>query len=361
MAGEFRERMIRAYREMREPTKFLSRFFTIDAESFFSTEEVEIDVDREGEDIAIAVQDLSAGYRMISADQFTNKKFPPPVFKTGFNLHAADLFKRDVGFNPYTDVGFQTAAVNRFLGKAKKVEKLINRAIEQYASQILTTGTVTLIDYDGNAVYALDYKPKTTHFAAAGTAWNDSASVDILGDIRTRANLIRANSGKDCRRLLMGEGSFVVATQTNTAFKERFEKTKLNLGELIPPQLQDSGGTYHGHVSIGNYRYEIWTYAGTYKHPQTGATTKYLPDDKVVLLPDDIDFRALFGDVPRLAPPDARVIRYLPAQMAEAGGVRMHWNAWLNDDATALIGGVASRPLLVPTSIDAFGCIDTGI
>ena len=361
MSGSTTKKMLSLYSERRPPTMFLTRFFRITADSFFESETVEFDIMRSEEDVAIAVTDLASGNRLSEATQYTNKEITPPIYKEAFPVNAHKLIEREPGQDPFASPVYQANALRRFASESRRVEAKVLRAIEWQASQTLTTGTVTLVDADGNDVYAIDWKPKSTHFFDAGTAWDDSADVDIIGDIQTLADLCRTDGKADPRHLIMGTTSFRTCIETNTAFKNKFESRRADLGSLAAPQLMNSGGIYHGSVTLGSYEYLLWTYEGRYKHPETGDVTKFIPDDKVVMLPDIPDFQALFGSIPRLAPPEARVLPYLPSQVRDVEGVRLHWYAWLNDDATGLTGSVATRPILLPRAIDTFGCISTGV
>ena len=81
MSDNSTQRMIAAYFEQVEPTSFLSSFFQSPRGNFYDSEEIEIDIKRKGRSIAIPISSLSVGYRNVAQDQFTNKKFTPPIYK----------------------------------------------------------------------------------------------------------------------------------------------------------------------------------------------------------------------------------------------------------------------------------------
>ena len=73
-------------------------------------------------------------------------------------------------------------------------------------------------------------------------------------------------------------------------------------------------------------------------------------------------FDAVFGAVPRFVPMDARVRRFVPGRMSSGrAGMDIQTNAWVTPDGDQLYVGGASRPLMIPTAIDRYGCLDTGI
>jgi len=358
MSGTATKKLIRLYESAgSNVTRFLSGFFQSPPQNFHSTESVEIDIVRSDEDIAIVVEDLSTGSRMNSDDLYTNKEFKPPIYDEAMAINAYDALKRSPGANPFGDVNVQSTIVTRAFKNYQKIEKKIRRAIEFQASQVLQTGVVDLKNAAGVSLYAIDYKPKATHFPTAGTAWSDPAA-PVLGDLLALATVVRSDGLVNPNTLIMGEDAFENAVK-NTQFKERFDVRRIDLGRVSPMQVNGEGGQYRGVVEIGTYMFDIWTYGARYKDPQTGNSTPYVDPDKVIMLalPGTV-LDATFGAVPMIAPPDARVAPFMPSRM-QANGVDMFPNVWLTPDGKQLIAGLASRPLMIPTGIDTFGCITT--
>jgi hypothetical protein len=131
-------------------------------------------------------------------------------------------------------------------------------------------------------------------------------------------------------------------------------------------KVNGNGGTYRGTVEIGNYRYDIWTYGGRYKDPQTGNKVQYIADDKVVVRASSGRIDATFGAIPNigrlLGVQNTNLIPELPGRLSNSsGGMDLFTNVWLSNDGEQLFGGVGCRPLLIPTALDTFGCLDTGI
>lgn len=359
MSNEATRRMIAAYNQQAEPTLFLTGMFQAPPQNFHNSEEVEIDIMRSEEDVSIVIQDLSTGYRMNSTDLYTNKAFKPPVHKEAAPLNAFDLLKREFGADPFQDVNFQANATTRAFRQFRQVENKIRRAVELQASQVLQTGVVTLTDSAGTALYSLDYQPKTSHFPTAGTGW-DQAGADPLGDLRSLGDTIRGDGLADPDQLVFGEDALALFLD-NDDVQARLDNRRMNVG-TINPQAQGNGGTYYGDIWIGHYRYQIWTYSGRYKHPQTGVSTPFVDTDKVIMRASSGRMDATFGGIPRIAPPDSRVMPFLPGRMTN-GAARMDlWtNAWLTPDGEQLFVGAGSRPLMIPTAIDTYGCLDVNI
>lgn len=364
MSDEKTKRMLRVYEQQSSPIMFLSGLFQTPMENFHASEEVEIDIVRGEEEVSIVIQDLSTGYRFNSTDIYTNKSFKPPIHKEAIAINAFDLIKRTPGNDPFADVDFRANAIMRLMTGMRKVEQKIRRAIELQASQVLQTGTVTLIDSGGTALYTIDYQPKATHFPTAGTAWN-AAGGDPLGDIDALAEIIRNDGLMNPDQLIMGSGAFEAAIK-NSDFVARFDARRIDLGTIAPMEMRGNGGTYRGTVEIGNYRYDIWTYGGRYKHPSTGTVTQFVGPEYCIVRASGGRLDGTYGAIPNigtaLGQQPLNLLPEMPGRLPMPGaGMDMFVNVWLTNDGEQLFGGVGARPLLIPTAIDTYGCIDSGI
>lgn len=363
MSGSTTKRMISAYIQMAAPVMFLSGLFRSPAENFHTTEEVEIDIIRSDEDVSIVVQDLSTGYRMNSEDLYTNKGFKPPIHKEALPINSFDLLKRMPGQNPFESPDFRANVILRMFNGMQKIERKIRRAIELQASQVLQTGVVTLTDINGNALYTLDFKPKASHFPTAGTSWASASGAQKLADIQSLANQIRGDGLANPDQLIMGETAFENFI-SDADVQKRFDIRRIDLGTIAPMEMMGNGGIYRGIVEIGNYRYDVWTYGGRYKNPQTGVSTPFIDPGKIIVRASSGRLDATFGAIPNIGAlmgaQATRLLPELPSRVSNAaGGMDLFTNAWLSADGEQLFGGVGARPLMIPTAIDTFGCLDT--
>ena len=363
MSGTTTKRLIRAYQQIAQPIMFLSGFFQSPAENFHTSEEVEIDIVRSDEDIAIVVQDLSAGYRQNSEDLYTNKGFKPPIFKEAITLNSFDLIKRMPGQNPFESPEFRGNVIARMFSGMTKVERKIRRSIELQASQVLQTGVVTLTDAAGVALYTLDYKPKASHFPTAGVSWATATGAQKIADINSLAEQIRDDGLLDPDELHMGIDAFENFI-SDADVQKRFDIRRIDLGTISAMEMRGNGGTFRGIVEIGNYRYDVWTYGGRYKDPQTGNKVHYIDKGKIIVRASAGRMDATFGAIPNIGSlmgaGASNLLPELPGRISnDAGGMDLHTNAWLSNDGEQLFGGVGARPLMIPTAIDTYGCLDT--
>lgn len=350
--------MLQAYEQEQAPSMFLAGMFQSPRSNFHNSEEVEIDIIRGEEDISIAVTDLSTGARLNSTDLYTNKAFKPPVHKEAGPINAQSLIKRMPGSNPFEAVDFQANAIKMGVGLGRKLQRKILRAVEQQAAQVLTTGVVTLIDETGAGVYAIDYKPKATHFPTAGTAWG-AVGATPLADIQALANVVRGDGLDNPDMLIMGEGSFEHFIQDADVLA-RFDNRRMAGNGIVAMDRMGNGGIYRGTVEIGNYKYDVYTYGGRYRHPQTGVSTKFIPDDKVVVRSSMARMDATFGGIPRIGSPDPRIPAALTSRVSVPDQMLdLQMNAWITQDGETMMVQAGTRPLMIPTAIDTYGCLDT--
>jgi hypothetical protein len=349
-------KMIDSYLEESTAPPFFAGFFRSPPVNFHDSEEVEFDIQRDSETVAVTVADISVPANQNAATVLTNKKFKPPIFKEAGPITAFDLIARAPGQNPFQDPNYAANAVRQSFGIFRKLELKIRRAIELMASQVFLSGQLTLINNAGATVFTMNFSPKATHFVTP-TAWAaDGSTGDPLANIAALGTVLRRDGKREPNKLIFGEGAFL-RFQANPKVKEALNSRRAELTAIVP-QSRGAGATFQGWIWVGHYRYEIWTYDGFYQHQQTGAFTAYLPDNKVIMMSDQARLDLTFGNIPQLVRPDARVMPYLPPRIASEGrGLDLITNAWVTPDGTTVMVEAACRPLTIPTEIDTFGCL----
>jgi hypothetical protein len=350
--------MLRPFLEKAPEPQFLSGFFQTPPENFYTSQTVEIDIVRDGEDVAVAITDLATGGRYNANSTGSNKEFTPPVFKEIGSLNGFQLMSREPGDNPYESRPWAAKAMLRIGTLTGKMQGKIRRAIELMCSQIFQTGTVTLVNEAGVAVFTLDFQAKNAHFVTT-TPWAvDGATGNPYGDIDTLAQNIRKNGKRSPDTLLLGttaQERFLANARIKELLKaDGFYGQRM---QLVPERPGADGANFLGAITINNYRYNLWGYDAHYNNSQTGESAPFLGADKVVMLSSKARLDLTFGAVPRIAPPEARAMPFMPSRVS-GGGFDMSPNAWLSPDGETLSVSISSRPLPIPTEIDSFGCLD---
>lgn len=352
---------LQLFTQRRRPLGFLTRFFTIKPGGIFAGTKIAIDVERYGEDVAIVIRRCT-GPNLNDFDIFTTKEFEPPSYGESFPLDVCELLSRMAGVDPFTAAYLGDAAQvqDKMLRGFGLISDKIMRAVELQASQILQTGQLTLVNAAGETVYDLDFKPKATHFPTVGVSWSVTATADPLSDLESLATVIRADGQVEPNILIMGATALRFFVR-NTEVKEQLDNRHFEVGE-IAPQFTNSGATLYGHVWVGTYRFAIWAYPETFKDPQTGNVTKYINDDKVVMISDSTRMDMVSAKVPLPLGPDPRVANLLPGRISSrADSMDVTPNVYPTPNGKQIMGELESRTLLIPVQIDGFGCLDTEI
>jgi len=355
--------MIQAYFQDAEPTQFFTGMFRAPRENFYSSQHVEYDIVRGGEEVAIAVQDLSAGHRNNATEIYTNKQLTAPIYKEAVAINSWDLLKRRPGNDPFEDPAFLADATAQVFRGVRKIEQKIRRSIELQGSQILQTGTSTLVDTNGDTIYSIDFKPKATHFVTAGTAWN-AGGADILGDILAMCGVVRQDGKVKPDQVLLGEDA-LEAFLLDADIQARYDGRRLNRGDIRSSRFLGEGEIFHGTLDVGNYKLDIISYDGRFDAINGGANTQYLTPANAIIRASTARMDATFGNIPNLGQllgANRNLMSTLPSRMSgRTSRVDLHLNTWLTSDGETLMAGVGARPLLIPTAIDTFGRIATGV
>lgn len=345
------------YFEEATPRTFLASNFRSPPENFHDSEDVELDIVRDSEDLAIVVTDLTVGPRYNQSTLYTNKKFTPPIFDEAGIISAYDVIKRQPGQNPFESPDYAANATRQAFSLFRKLERKIRRAVELMAAQVLQTGKLTLTDKAGTPLYTLDFQPRPEHMATVTTTWATNGSAGTpLKDLGELAALIRRNGKIEPKRLIFGESAFQ-RFLVNPDVKAALDIQRLQTAS-IAPETRGEGSTFQGWVWIGHYRFEIFTYDGHYKDPQTGNLKPYLSPDNVLILGDGrLDLT--FGAIPIIVPPDQRALPFLPPRISSASrGIDLTTNAWVTPDGKQVMVSAGTRPLTIPTAIDTFARLD---
>lgn len=351
-------RMIEMYMEEASAPLHLAGRFKSPPRNFHDSEKVEIDIMRDDEDVAIVVQDLTAGARMNESTLYTNKSFVPPIFKEQGAIHAYDMIKRRPGVDPFQDPNFGLAASEDAFRIFRKLERKIRRSIELMASQVLQTGTLTLIDDAGVTLYTLDFQAKATHMATVSTTWAlDGATGDPIGDLSALGDVVRRDGKHVPTDLDFGKSAWQRFT-ANADVRALLDNRRMEIGQ-IRPEARGQGASYRGNIWIDHYEYRLWMYDGWYNHPQTGTPTPYISTDNVIMSSETGRLDLSFGSIPRITGPESRALPFLPPRMSDGDrGLDLTTNAWFTPDGEHLMVSAGTRPLTIPTAIDTFARLD---
>lgn len=292
----FKQETVAFFSDRRPVQGFFRSFFKqIETNSRF----ISIEVERENESVAVDVLRSTGGNRN-SWDRKTQKTYDPAAYDEYFDATELDCYEDLFG----TDANGNISSINfgKFLEQANsKMEGLFNkidRAYEIQAMQALVDGIVVLKNGDN-----IDYKRKAASIVAYNAAWNWAlTTVDPNDKIKEGCDFIN-DTGKVTSNVfnVIMAGDVYQAYINNAKVQARNLGVQWGMDALVPAQKDAEGKVYHGMISVDNYNLRIWTANGSYKHPDTGVQTRYMPAKKILILPELTNNVLTYGLVPQLA------------------------------------------------------------
>lgn len=364
--ANIRKQFIESYIEKPIESNFLTSWFKTGPRDIVRAEEIYIDELRTNDKIAPVMTAQDERVPKIERVDYEERKIIPPKVGWGYDINTADIGGKIFGLDPFDSANYDYTR-NLLLFNAEKMryaEKSINRNIEYQASQILQTGKLDLPDMNGKSAYTIDYKPKTTHFPTVATAWSDHANADPDKDIQNLYNLILRDGKVRAVNIIFGANAWSNYIQ-NAKVKDKVNLRHANVG-IIDPRYLHEDADFVGEFLIGTNRFRCYVYQGFFTDAD-GKDKDFIDSDNVILMPDSAspnsDFRKIYGMVANITGVDPRIagiVQALPNSM-NLGDRAYTFRMWVNDKANSIEAELVTRPILVPVSINSFGCIKTKV
>jgi len=352
-------RILQAFDEVKEVPSFLASMFTFDG-TVQTQRDIEWDVRRGGRDVAVPVPTLASGGRANQVNVFTNKHGEAPVYMEPLAATVYEGDRRAMGSSIYDPVNVVANVMKTVSDGVGLIAAKIRRSMELQASQILSTGTITLADSTGATVFSQNYGMRGAHIVTTGTSWATSATCTPITDIETVSRVVKSNCGRRVVRLVMGSNAFRYFRES-TQVQNHVNKNMWNIyaPAVGVPDYRLETGNYHGILTVDGTSVEIWTYDGIYQNPNGGAETAYVGTDKVLFIAD-AERRIIVGGIPRLRPMDAIFNGRIPQTIKATGpgGYAIDLHAYVPEDGLSAVVQMGCRPVLVPVALDSFAILD---
>jgi hypothetical protein len=316
---------------------------------------VQIDKVRGKEEYAIDVIPYSGG-RPNSANVFTRKEYAPPAYDEYTYLTAEELGHVQPGMTQYAMPDQVAEISDLFVNKQMMLRNKIIRAIELLCIDSLIAGKITLINGD-----VIDFHQKAQLQYTTPAVWTLSTA-DPFGDFGEIGSRMREYGLKELTDAIFGR----VALQkflNNANVQASGDWVKIDRTALTAPVAEDQGAKYHGTFSGVDYKINVWSYPQKvlvplgFSLPNEGTKVPYVPDDKIICLPESPDLRLYYAANPRLIINDSSelaALTGLPMVPDLARGEMLPYFS-VDYDHDSIKIGVKSRPLPVPAGIDEVG------
>lgn len=330
--GLFTKMVVDYYKQRSFPTAFLRSFFPSKVNP---TLELSIEVQRGFEKVAVDVVRGTDGNRN-EFSRTSEKMFIPPYYREWFDATQLQLYDRLYGATEINDSVF-SAYVNNVVDAQVDLQSKIERAYELQCAQVLESGIVTL-----KKGINIDFKRKAASLVDLGAGNYFANNVDPFKVFEDGCNFLRkvgkaaggtfnAILGSDALRDLLA----------NTKFQARQNLFNMALDQVAAPQRNAEGMTFHGVITAGSYKVQLWAYPQFYDDPTTGVSTPYVNPKKATIIPENPRFVMGFAAVPQLL---------TPGQMPRTGA--FVFNEYLDPRGKAHIMDVESAGVAIPVAID---------
>lgn len=353
--GTTRSLLIR-YQEAAGSPTFLSQFFRTH-QNLLTAEKFDVHVRRSGRKIAVPVTAIEANGRENTFQSFSESSWTPAIYKENVTIKAADLWNQQFGKTVTEQDQYrmvQQRALEIALGET---EATIRRGVELQAAQALASATLALLDESGATRLSLSFSPKASHFTTAATTW--ASSTAKIADLTGLQEQIRVDGKRTVKHLIFGRRAWSDFTN-DSAVRAILDLRRDNRGNLDRPSVRSEDASYHGFFPLDHNEVNLWTYSASYDHPQTGADTKYLNDDHVLMLPEGPEFDLVFGSIPRIeAAVPGGVGGYRTSAVIPQSGIGFDSIQWMAADRSAITVQIGVRALVIPTAIDTYGRLQT--
>lgn len=365
MSGKATKHMIALLQISLMPVTYLTGKFQAPRRNFYDGKSIEMDIVRSGEDIAPVVTDMSTGSNFSSLKEFTNKEYTAPAFSEAVPIESQELINRQPGEDPFASPSYRAKLNKIVMRNMMPIVEKIRRSVELQASQIFQTGTLTLKNKAGVDAYTVDFKAKASHFPTAAIAWNLPATAVPYDNLEALAEQIRDDGLVDPDVLDFGMDAYTAFINSDQ-IKGMLDNRRIVIGNVQRSAKRGNGSTFRGTIDIGGYTFDMFTYNGRYRDT-AGATQRYIDPGKVIMSTADARMDATFGNIPNIAQElglsgamDISRKIGLNRLRSSSSMVDVHPCAYVTPNGKTLYIEASSRPLLIPSEIDSFGCITTG-
>lgn len=292
--GLFTKAMVAAYKERIKPTNFLRSLFP---DRVKSTLELSIQVQRGKEKIAVDVTRGTDGNRN-QWTRSTEKIFVPPYFREYFDSTQLALYDRLYGATEIDDRVFADF-INDVVDHQLELQEKIERRYELNCAQVLLDGIVQL-----QQGINIDFKRQAGSLVDEGAGQYFADNIDVFAKFEAAGNWMRqkGKSGDAIFNAILGSTA-MTNLLANTKFTARQNLFNMALDQVQGPVRDSNAGTaFHGIITAGPYKFQLWTYPQFYDDA-TGTSTSYIDPKKVVCIPSKPNFVFGFGAVPQLIKP----------------------------------------------------------
>lgn len=329
--------MIEMFSQVPRPKTFLRDTFFNRNVVRFDTEAVDIDVIKGKRRVAPFVHP-TVGSKTVERAGFSTNSLKPPLVAPDMITTAEGMLKRAAGENIYNAQSPDQRAAAQLGKDLVEMDDIITRREELMARDALLDGKlyVSMDDASGASYSAtIDFgRNANNSITLSGTDLWDNASSDPLSKMRSWRRQIAQNTGTNANLCIMGS-SAADAFLNNATLLKQLNLLKVDRGLVNPDELPE-GVSFLGTVAgVDFYEYNEW-----YLDPADDTEKPMIPVKQILLGSRGARTDTLYGcicDPVR----GSYALERVPF-------------SWTENKPSQRFVSIQSRPMLVPTQVDAF-------
>jgi hypothetical protein len=340
--------MDKAYEKNMPVTTFLRDTF-FPGVNTSPTEHLDVDSRKGIQSVAPFVMNNVGGVN-VARIGYSTKTYTPPRVAPERPINKEILKTRIPGETIHTTMTDEQRQDYYLQQDAQELDDMITRREEVMVAQLMTKGVVNVRGYSDEKLtdYVdedIDYSFGNLVTKTGAAQWSESGSKKYE-DLESGCEKC-FQGGFNPRHAIFGKSAWS-ALKGDTNFKASLDLLKLDLARVAPElRLQNGNGIkYLGYFN--DLGLEFWVYYAWYKDEATGVLTPYIPDDFVVITPENIG-EMLYGAITQLEK-DERFHTYegarVPKKIADQNNDTMKFR-------------ISSRPMPKPFDLDAWMSINT--
>jgi len=325
--------MLRQLEIMKPPQSFLSNWFPDTV--FHNSEFVDIDVYKGQRKMAPFVSPNHQGV-LSTRVGYSTRTIKPPYIKLKRPTEAADIIKRSVGENPFSNTSPQERAAMILAQDLQDLTWEIERRQEWMRAQVLMTGKFTLVG-EGFDQVDIDMLQDAGNQFTTGeitATWDNTSTARPLKDLRDMNRVIVQNTGKSARDVVMGQDAFDAFIRCDEV-QDEINLRRISGNAFLSSVTDDMGATLHGDIS----GFQIWTYNEWYLD-EASAEQPMIPAKKLFMAPRNLRAGDSYGAILDLSVPGG------------VASLRFWPKSWEEEDPSVRWVMVQSAPVAVVHEID---------
>jgi hypothetical protein len=287
------QEVVARFKDGRAPKSGLSSLFD---KKTTAAKQVSIQVRRSRLLAAVDVQRCTDPNRN-TFSRSTEKIFVPPFFSESFDFTECEAYDATFGSNIAPNAVQKSMLVDEAAQYITELRWKIDRAINKMYASTLLYGVVTMVNGD-----SIDFRRKAASMVVqtGNDAWNATTTSDPDAQLAVGASFLRDEglSSGSTINVIMGAGAMNYYLQNDKVLKRAAIFNQIRRVQIDFPRFNDTTGlNYQGQIAGVDYIFNFWTYNDIYELPN-GTKTKYIPDNMVLMVPEDFEGVMNYAGVP---------------------------------------------------------------